>query len=128
MMKFGSLGAVVAAAGMCFLTFVPAQATTVGEALDAMGDMFVLENMCPDLYKDVVPIKAYMAENGITDSLLNDTSFYSDELEAAAKRSFAERKFKSKEDNCAEAITLYGTNGTSVKGVFIPAAERVKSR
>lgn len=128
MMIYGNLRTAIAVTGMCFLVSVPAQATTVGEALDVMGDAFVLENLCPELYKNVDAILAHMAEAGITESMMTDTNIYSDELENAAKRSLAIRKNKTREQNCTEAIELYGTNGTRAKGQFLLQSERAKSK
>ncbi|RBO89281.1 hypothetical protein [Pseudochrobactrum asaccharolyticum] len=125
-MKFGSLGAAVTAAGMCFLTFAPAQAATMGEAIDMMAEMIVLENLCPDLRKNMDSVHAFLKDNGITDGALAETSIFSDELEAAAKRSFGVRKDKTREENCADAIELYGANGTKVKGHFALKSERAK--
>lgn len=127
-MKFGSLGAAVAATGMCFLTLVPAQTATVGEALDAMADMVVLENLCPELYKNMDSVRRFMADNGITEDMLSDTSIFSDELEDVAKRSFAARKLKTQKENCADALELYGVNGTKVQGHFVLKSERVNGK
>lgn len=119
MMIYGNLRTAIAVTGMCFLVSVPAQAATIGEALDVMGDMVVLENLCPDLHKNMESVRTFMNENGITDSMLTETSIFSEELEAAAKRSFAARKLKTREENCADAIELYGVNGSKVKGHYV---------
>lgn len=128
MMKFGSLGAAVTAAGMCFLTFVPAHAATIGEAIDMMAEMIVLENLCPDLRKNMESVQAFLKDNGISDGTLAETSIFSDELEAAAKRSFGVRKDKTREENCSDAIELYGAKGSKVKGHFTLKSGRTKAK
>lgn len=126
MMIYGILRTAIAVTGMCFLVSVPAQTATIGEALDIMGDTFVLENLCPELYKNVDAILAHMEQAGVTESMMTDTNIYSDELEAAAKRSLAIRKHKTREENCMDAIELYGSNGTRAKGQFLQQTERGK--
>lgn len=123
MMKFGSLGAAVAAMsiGLCALPVHAAQ-ITIEQYIQTFGDLIALETLCPDLDGRDDVIKSFMKENGLTEDLMSDKTGYLADVFEAEKASFAKRKVMSRGDNCADALRLYGEDGTVIKGLLFKKA------
>ena len=115
-MKFGSLGAAVAAVSLGFMPVAHAQSVTIAEFIQVMGDLKALEKICPKMVSRKNVFYDYMDANGIsTDMVLADGGIGNDVMKAMQKR-FDARKAASVADNCADAIKLYGDEGTAIKG------------
>lgn len=118
-MKFGSLGAAVAAVSLGFMPVAKAQTVTIGEAIQVFGDLNALLNICPDMDLEAPILSKYMKENSFTDEMIGEKSPYFYDINSATKRSFEARKSMSINDNCKNAFDLYGENGTVIRGLIM---------
>ena len=109
--------------GLC-LAIVPARAEqlTIAQYIDVLGDLQAISVICPDLDGNKGVVETFMQSNGMTEKLMEDQTGYWSDVEAATKASFAKRKAMSVDGNCADALSLYGDNGTVIKGLLFPKA------
>lgn len=118
-MKFGSLGAAVAAIGMSFsVAPVHAEQITIEQFSQVFGDILAVGTICPNLDGTKEAMENFMAENGISKKLMDDHTGYMGDVELAKKASFKRRKSMSVTANCDDALRLYGENGTVIKGLL----------
>lgn len=122
-MKFGSLGAAVAAIGMSFSVLpVHAEQITIEQYIEMVGDVFALGTICPDLDSREGAVKNFMYSNGITDELMSEKTGYWSFVKEAETAAFDRRKAMSVEQNCEDALRRYGENGTVIKGFLFKKA------
>lgn len=114
-MRLKVIGACLAAMVTC-MPVAQAQTVTIGEVIQVMGDVSALELICQNLNSDRQIAYAYMKVNGVTEKVAG--SVYLIDIELAKKESLNARKAMTVSDNCAEALRLYGDNGTVIKGMF----------
>lgn len=120
-LKLIGISAVIAGVG---LSIVPARAEqlTIAQYIDVLGDLQAISVICPDLDGNKGVVETFMQSNGMTEKLMEDQTGYWSDVEAATKASFARRKALSVEGNCADALGLYGENGTVIKGLLFRKA------
>lgn len=107
---------------------VQAEQLTIEQFIDVLGDLQAVSVICPDLDGNKGVIDAFMKSSGMTKKLMEDQTGYWSDVQAAKKASFAKRKAMSVDGNCADALSLYGDNGTVIKGLLFrkAAAQSVK--
>ncbi len=115
-MKFGSLGAAIAAVSFGFIPVAHAQSATIEEVIQVAGDILALAVICPALDGNKKVFDGYMASNNITQKLMTADNSYADDVMAAKQKSYQTRKALSVSGNCDDALRLYGENGTVIKG------------
>ncbi len=107
---------------------VRAEQLTIEQFSQVFGDILAISVICPDLdiHKDIG--ENFMAKNGMSKKLMEEQTGYWGDVEAAKKASFVKRKAMTVDGNCADAFSLYGDNGTVIKGLMFrkAAAQNVK--
>lgn len=116
-MRMKLIGACVAAMSIC-LPVAEAQQVTIEQFTKVMGDFLALATICPDLDGRNDAFGNYLKTNGITKKMMEDETGYFDDVKAEKKASFERRKSMSVEDNCNDALSLYGEDGTIIKGAL----------
>lgn len=117
-MKFGSLGAAVAAVSLGFMPVAHAQSVTIAEFIQVMGDLKALEQICTNLDFRKNVFFDYMDANGITAEMIAVDGVIGVDVNKTMKVRFEARKAASIADNCADAIKLYGDDGKAIKGLL----------
>lgn len=116
-MRFKVMGACLAAMVTC-MPVAQAQTVTIGEVIQVLGDLNALMTICPDLEGDSTVLFAYLKANGINDDIVSEKGPYSDDMNSATKLGFETRKAMSVDENCKNALGLYGEKGTVLKGML----------
>lgn len=126
-LKLISIGAGIV--GLC-LAVVPVRAEqlTIAQFSQVFGDILAISVICPDLDGNKDAIDAFMKSSGVTKKLMEDQTGYWDDVQAAKKASFVKRKAMSVDGNCADALSLYGDNGTVIKGLLFPKTAAQSSK
>lgn len=106
--------------GAIMLFTQPADAMTIQEVIDTLGDVAALEQMCPMLtpVHDKSVMVSFFGKSDVKWELFDAAGPYNADIEVAQKKFFSRRLHGSVKRNCLDALELYGPDGTVHKGFF----------
>lgn len=102
-----------------FLPFTQAKAVTIDRFIQVYGDVLAVASICPNYDVDQKVWDWYMSYNGITERLIKEDDNYAKDVASARENSFKLRKAMTVADNCRNAFSLYGVEGSVLPNLLV---------